>query len=383
MPDSLLAVSAWIAEVAAKHVDAAEANRRLHAEVIDAVLEGGFARHFVPSRYGGRAGTFTELLGSVEVLAETCPSTAWYASLTASMGRMAAYLPDAGQAELWAAGPDPLIVGALMPLGQAESVDGGWRLSGTWPFVSVIDASDWALACGMAQTGADAPEPWFFALPRDSYQVEETWFTMAMRGTGSNTLVAHEVFVPAARACTRASLAAGPGPDWEAICHSVPMRAVNGLTFAAPVLGMARGAAAAWTSWVAGKVSTAGGHNAISSLDARSYELTLARATGETDAAAGLLARAAATADAGAMTPALVARSARDCALAAEMLVAATDRLLAGAGTRAYSENSPLQRFWRDIHAAASHIALQFEAPASAFAGPLLRRRTDDGDNGA
>jgi two-component flavin-dependent monooxygenase len=65
------------------------------------------------------------------------------------------------------------------------------------------------------------------------------------------------------------------------------------------------------------------------------------------------------------------------------MLVAATDRLLAGAGTRAYSENSPLQRFWRDIHAAASHIALQFEAPASAFAGPLLRRRTDDGDNGA
>lgn len=240
---SLTAHARRIAELAGKRAADAEQQRRLSPDVVDAVLRAGFAAHFVPVAHGGRAATFGELVEPVAVLGEACASTAWYASLTASLGRMAAYLPDEGQAELWSDGPDALIVGALMPLGRAEKTPGGWHVSGTWPFVSVVDHSDWALIC--AKVGE---EPWFFAVPRQEYGIVDSWYPMGMRGTGSNTLVLDGVFVPDARACTRAAIAAGLGPDAEAICHTVPMRAVNGLAFALPMLGAARGAAAVWTS---------------------------------------------------------------------------------------------------------------------------------------
>lgn len=259
---SLTAHARRIAELAGKRAADAEQQRRLSPDVVDAVLRAGFAAHFVPVAHGGRAATFGELVEPVAVLGEACASTAWYASLTASLGRMAAYLPDEGQAELWSDGPDALIVGALMPLGRAEKTPGGWHVSGTWPFVSVVDHSDWALIC--AKVGE---EPWFFAVPRQEYGIVDSWYPMGMRGTGSNTLVLDGVFVPDARACTRAAIAAGLGPDAEAICHTVPMRAVNGLAFALPMLGAARGAAAVWTSWTAGRLAGPTGQNAVSSQD--------------------------------------------------------------------------------------------------------------------
>lgn len=367
----LLSAAKDIVEIAAKNAADAETNRKLDPDVVDAVLKAGFARHFVPTRVGGRAATFTELIEPVAVLGEACVSTAWYASLTAALGRMTAYLPVEGQAEVWSTGPDALIVGALMPLGKAVPTDGGWTLSGTWPFVSVIEYSDWALVCAMAASGGK-PEPWFFAVPRSTYSIVDTWHTMGMRGTGSNTLVLDEVFVPAARTCTRTSIAVGEGVAAEAVCHTVPMKAVNGLAFAVPVLGAARGASTVWTSWIAEKLAPGDGHNAISALDRVSYEHTLARATGEVDAAQLLLERVAQVADAGGITPLDVARGSRDCALAAELLVAATDRFFSTAGTRAQAESNPLQRFWRDAHAAASHIGLQFGSAASAYASRLL-----------
>ncbi|MCF1595369.1 acyl-CoA dehydrogenase family protein [Streptomyces muensis] len=368
----LVAGARRIAELAGKRTVDAEQQRRLSPDVVRAVLDAGFAAHFVPRAHGGRAATFAELVEPVAVLGEACASTAWYASLTASLGRMAAYLPEEGRAELWSDGPDALIVGALMPLGRAERTEGGWQVSGTWPFVSVVDHSDWALVCAMA-----GQEPWFFVVPRAAYGVVDSWYPMGMRGTGSNTLVLDGVFVPDARACTRAAIAAGLGPGAEAICHTVPMRAVNGLAFALPMLGAARGAAAVWTSWIAAKLAGPTGQNAVSSQDRVLYEHTLARATGEIDAAQLLLERVAAVADAGGVTGELVGRGARDCALAAELLTAATDRLFASAGTRAQAEDSPMQRLWRDVHAAASHIGLQFGPGATLYAGELLRRSND------
>jgi two-component flavin-dependent monooxygenase len=371
VPD-LLTATRDVAELASKTAADAETNRRLDPEVVHGVLTAGFARHFVPARHGGRAATFTELIEPVAVLGEACVSAAWCASLTAALGRMTAYLPVEGQAEVWSGGPDALIVGALMPLGRAEPADGGWRLSGTWPFVSIVEHADWALVCAMVP-GEGRPEPWFFAVPRTEHRVADTWHTMGMRGTGSNTLILDDVFVPAARGCSRESIAAGDATAAEAVCHTVPMRAVNGLAFAGPVLGAARGAAAAWTPWVAEKL--AGGSNAVSALDRGTYEQTLARAHGEIDAAQLLLERVARVADAGRITPLDVARGSRDCALAAETLVTATDRLFTTAGTRAQADSNPLQRFWRDAHAAASHIGLQFGTAATAYAGRVLAER--------
>jgi 3-hydroxy-9,10-secoandrosta-1,3,5(10)-triene-9,17-dione monooxygenase len=51
----------------------------------------------------------------------------------------------------------------------------------------------------------------------------------------------------------------------------------------------------------------------------------------------------------------------RNYAGAAELVVEAIDRIVKLGGTFSFSESNPIQRAWRDIHFAASHVSLQGE----------------------
>lgn len=164
---SLTSAAESASAVAAKHSADATASRRLAPEVIDAIASAGYLRHFVPAAHGGTGGSFAEFLHAASVLGEGCASAAWVASVSAYIGRMAAHLPVAGQQEIWAGGPDQLIVGALMPFGRARPQAGGWLLSGEWSYISGIDFSAWALVCGVV----DASGARYFAVPRDAYTI--------------------------------------------------------------------------------------------------------------------------------------------------------------------------------------------------------------------
>lgn len=350
---------------AAKHAAEAEADRRLSPDVVDLVVAAGFARHFVPARWGGTAGTFGALLPSVALLGESCASTAWFASLAAGVGRLAAYLPPEGQRDIWRDGPDTLVVGALAASGSAERVPGGWRVRGQWPYVSGVGFSTWALVCARATDG-DRRHPRFFAVPREAYGVTDSWFNVGLRATGSNTLTLDETTVPDTHSVALADLLRGEAPEAEAACHRVPMKAANGLTLAAPLLGAARGALRHWSALVRAKLQGPGA--AITgTADRTPYELTLARSDGEIDTAALLLERVAAVVDRGPVDPLLTARNGRDCALAAETLAGAVDRLLRSSGSRGQSDSEDLQRFWRDVNAGAGHSGLQFPSGAAAL----------------
>ena len=353
------------AAMAAKHAADAETRRTLNPDVVNLVVRAGFGRHFVPAAHGGAAGTFAELLPAVALLGENCASTAWFASLTAGTGRMAAFLPVEGQREIWARGPDAVVVGALAQTGTAERAGDGWRVRGQWSYVSGIAHSDWALVCAKAESG-DGHEPRFFAVPRDAYSIVDTWFNAGMRATGSNTLVLDVTEVPASRSVALADLFAGCAPDPAAPCHRVPLKAANGLTLTVPLLGAVRGELYRWAELIAGKLR--GPAAAISGgVDRAVHELTLARADGEIDAAALLLRRVADVADRGDPGPLLTARNGRDCALAADMLAGVADRLLRSAGSRGQADNEPLQRFWRDVTTGAGHAGLQLPSAAGAF----------------
>jgi alkylation response protein AidB-like acyl-CoA dehydrogenase len=352
------------AKLASEHSPVADTRRCLHPDVVQAIMDAGFARYFVPSRWGGQAGSFTEATEAVSALGEGCASAAWCASLTASLGRMAAYLPGEGQAEVWQDGPDALIVGALMPVGTAERVPQGWRLSGRWPYVSIIDFSQWALVC--ATTTGESGHARFFLIPRDAYTSADTWRSVGMRGTGSNSLIATDVFVPDSRTFARDDLITGQAPEAVAPCHRAPLKAVNGLSFAGPIVGAARGGLRIWAEEVTRRAErTPGG------LPASAASI-LARSSGELDAAWLLLERAAAAADHEQTPPLGIARSSRDCALATDLAVTALNRLFRASGTSAQQENAPLQRFWRDANSAASHVVLQFEPAAAGFAERVL-----------
>ncbi|MFC9932099.1 acyl-CoA dehydrogenase family protein [Streptomyces sp. NPDC127190] len=354
MPDltGLLSAARTAAEVAARHAAAADTDRRLADDVVEALLNAGFARRFVPEHLGGAPVGFTELMESVAAVAEGCASAGWVASLMAQGARISGYLPAEGQAEVWAKGADTLVVVGFVSQGRVREVDGGWVLSGTWPYVSGIEFSQWALVLADADDG-----PRFFAVPRSEYDYDTSWFTLGMRATGSHALALDEVFVPAHRSFPRDEMFLGRPSVSREPFHTAPLFAVNGLTFGAPILGAARGALA-----VAGA--------ALPPRDAA--RLGYARAAGEIEAATLLLTQVADRADQGRYGDAELRAASRDSALAVDLLAVAVDRLFAESGTRGQRETQPLNRIWRDVRAAAGHGALRFEPAAMRFTEPLV-----------
>ncbi|GLZ00716.1 acyl-CoA dehydrogenase family protein [Actinoplanes sp. NBRC 103695] len=341
---------------------AAEERRTLDSAVVADLRRAGFARHFAPASLGGDEGSFAELVRGVATLGAACPATAWCASLTAHLGRMVAFLPPGGQREIWAGGDDPLLVGSLASFGAAVPVDGGWTVSGRWPYISGIDHAGWALLCA---TLPDDEPARVFALPVASLTADLGWDIIGMRATGSHNVTVTDVFVPEARTFARDDLLAGRPASSVADCHRTPLEAANLLSFAAPLLGAAEGALGLWTAYATAKA--AAWNPTVPS--ASTMAITLARTSGEIDAARLLLERAADVCDRGAaVTPDDVARNTRDISLAAEILTAAVNRLAAAAGTSGLSQGQPMQRFWRDANTIASHIALRFEMAALGYA---------------
>ena len=366
--DSLVDGAESVRAVIARHSAEAEDRRRLSPEAAEALTEAGFARHFVPTRWGGSAGSYLSFVTAVAAIGESCAAAAWCGAIYAILGRMAAHLPAAGQAEIWADGPDCRIVCSLTPAGRAEPVPGGVRLDGRWTFASGVDTADWALVGAIPGEGA---VPAYFAVPRADSRIAPTWDSVGLRGTGSNTIELDGVVVPAHRSMPIKRVWNGITDVGASHCHRVPLKAVNGLTFVAPALGTARAALAGWTTYIRDKRESTGG----AARDRATVQIALARSAAEIDAAWLLLERAARMADLTEVSETVVATNARDFAFSIDLLVSAVDRILRAGGARAQSETNPLQRSWRDVHGAAGHFALQFEANAAAYAADIFDNR--------
>jgi alkylation response protein AidB-like acyl-CoA dehydrogenase len=346
---------------------AAEAAGRLTPQVAAALTRAGFPRHFVPRDRGGAAGEFGPLVSATAQVAEACASAAWCAALFAAHGRLAAYLPPDGRREVWADGPDQRIAAAVVPpQGQAVAQDGGWRLDGAWRPASGIDHADWVLLASWTP-GPAGRQHRIFAVPRSELAVEATWDSCGLRGTGSNTVRAEGVRVPEHRSMPLETLLR-PQPG-AARCHAVPFPMVAALIFAAPLLGIARGALRTWTAERTGGPAP---HPATHTV--------LAEASARIHAAGLLLDGAAARADRGEITSLAVAENRRDAATAATLCREAVDSLFRAAGLRAHARDSVLQRAWRDATTVAAHGTLDADAAARAYAEAVL---TPDGDDPA
>jgi alkylation response protein AidB-like acyl-CoA dehydrogenase len=357
------------ARAAGRAAPAADRDRRLDPAVVTALKEAGVARHFVPRRWGGREGGFAELISATALIAGQCPSAAWCGMLWAAHGRYAARLPEEGQRELWGRGPDTLIAAALAPpAGTARPAPGGWLLDGRWDCVSGVDFSHWVLLAApvcdpAAGAGQTRPAAWVLAVPRSEVTVHDTWRSTGLRGTGSNSVDVHGVFVPARRACPLGDvLAAAAGPGASPALRA-PAQLAGGPLFCAPALGAARLALRSWTRWAT--TPPAGRPAALGDTAA---QRALARSAAEIDAVALLLERAGASADAEPATPRAEAVNRRDAAVAAELLVEAVERLFRIGGAHARDDTSEVQRAWRDTHTVAAHGALRLDAPAGQYA---------------
>ncbi len=176
-----------------------EDKRRLLDETVEAMADAGLFKMRVPRRYGGYEATTATQCAVTAELARGDGAVGWTMSVWTIPGWMVGMFPDEVQDEVYAT-PDVRVCGTLSPTAAATPVDGGYRVSGKWGFISGAPHSHWQEIIAMAPT-PDGSSQWpIMALVpmSDLIQVDD-WYTAGMRGSGSISTVADDVFVPAER----------------------------------------------------------------------------------------------------------------------------------------------------------------------------------------
>ena len=376
--DALIARAREIRPLLEKHASQTDSLRRLPDEVVRALRDSGLCRLMVPKRHGGYQ---TSVRTYIEVMAEVgrgCGSTAWVASLVNVCEWLAGLFPDRAQQEVWGANRDAWIAGSLAPNGLAVPVDGGWRVSGKWPWASGSLHAQW-VACGihMENERGEMTNLGLSLLPIADVTVEDTWFMAGMKGTGSNTILATDAFVPEHRFLPYPPAFQGQyrTEHVDEPVYRVALVPVTVLILAGSQLG----AASAALEFVVSKSKTRGITHTTFQRQAESsgFQMLVAEAAMKIDTAYLHALRAADDLDraAGAGRHPDLTERARvriDTALAAKYAREAVELLVQAHGTSSLADHNPLQRLWRDVHVASHHAITEWQVNLEVYGRALL-----------
>ncbi len=356
---------------------AAEAQRSVPDATIADLREAGFFAMLQPRRFGGEE-IHPRTFFDVQIrLASACSSTAWVLGVVGVHAWQLALFDERAQRDVWGEEPGTLISSSYAPTGRVERADGGYRLTGRWSFSSGCDHCDWVFLGGFVPVGeGERPDMRTFLLPRSDYQIDDDWHTMALQGTGSRSIVVDGMFVPEHRThkMTDGFRCRSPGNRVNtAPLYRVPFGQIFVRSVSTSAIGIARGALDFYREVTASKVGAADGARAAASPAAQT---ACARAASTIDQCELVLSRnmneMMRRAEAGAeMTIAERAAWRWDSSEAVERCVAVVDELFALCGARALFLDSPMQRFFRDIHGARAHYANR-SAPSAENLGRLM-----------
>lgn len=376
--DGLIERIAAIRPILEKNAGETERNRRVVDENIAALKDAGAFKIMVPKRYGGwEADIRTKLEVSREV-AKGCGSTAWVTALMNVCAFFVGVMNEQAQDDVWGADPEARIAGVFNPTATSRKVDGGIIVTGAWAWASGSYHADWSFV-GVPIMSAEGEfmYPAMALIPNSDVTIEDTWFTSGMRGTGSNTIHADEVFVPGHR------LHWVPGllnheydtPFKDETLYRSAFIPVAALILAGPQLGLAQAA----LDYVIEKGHKRGIAYSEYELqrDAPTFQLGISKAATLVDTAHLFAYRAAADIDAAAadgraMTYVERARTRNDTGHAAESAREAIRVLCSAHGASSFAEASPMQRMWRDSEIASRHAVVAPEISALIYGRALM-----------
>lgn len=234
-----------------------EINARLAAPVHQAVGKAGLFRLFAPVEVGGLEVSFAEAFAATVEISASDPAVSWLIVNSMPAGMLAAALPEAERQAVFAE-PDLNFGFSAVALAEATPVDGGYRLNGAWPVVTGCDDAQWCVLAGVVMEGDrprqvnGRPDARMFMVATEQVEILQTWKdAAAMRGTGSNQVKAHNVFVPEAMACVP-----GAPPLLDRPFYRQPPSLLTLPIFAAVAVGVLKGALEAASVEIKQKVSS-------------------------------------------------------------------------------------------------------------------------------
>ena len=181
-----------------QHAAETDRNRAIPRAHYDAMRDARLFDILKPRKFGGLELSAHEHAMAAMEIAEACASTAWVFSILSADNVIITEYSEEVQDEIWGANRHATLAGSIFlnSRSRAASVDGGYRLSGRWGFNSGSDFADWLV---LTATVDDDDLPHTFLIPTHEVSIVDDWFPTGMRGTGSRTVVADNLFVPERR----------------------------------------------------------------------------------------------------------------------------------------------------------------------------------------
>jgi alkylation response protein AidB-like acyl-CoA dehydrogenase len=346
-----------------KHAPWVEENRRLHDESIEALADAGVFKLRTPKHYGGYEVDNRTLADVGSVLGQGCGATSWVASVYWIPTWMACQFPDEVQDEVFAT-PDVRVCGTLSPSGMANQVDGGAVLNGKWGFISGALHAHWQEIIAVLVPPEGEPYPIMALVPMSDLLIVDDWDTSGLRGTGSVSTVAKDVFIPQERILPLPFVLQGQTASQRnagSPLYRSPLLPVASASAVGTIVGMAKGAREVFLNRLSGRKITYTGYE--SQRDAPITHFQVAEATLKIDQAefharrvADLVDSKAAAGTEWKLEERVQTRA--DVGACVQLAKEAIDILATASGGSSIYSGIPIQRINRDIQAINQHALM-------------------------
>jgi alkylation response protein AidB-like acyl-CoA dehydrogenase len=341
--------------------------RTLAPDLVEAVHQAGLFTLALPKALGGHECDPFTIIEVVEELSRADGSAGWTVLIGTGTCFLAWLKPDIARGIL-AENPHTVIAGQMAPVGRAvaDASDGTYTVSGRWAFNSGCPHSNWflggvvVLEQGEPRVLAGGRPDWRFALfPASQARIIDTWHVAGLKGTGSHDIEVVDIAVPHDHTMA---------PFFEPAYHDGPLYRLSFFNLlmvlmAGFPLGVARRAIEEFCSLAQQKSRTPSrttlGSDPAIWIQVAEAEATLQAARAFVFEAVGEAWEAVQRGDATSLQQRVRVVMAVQHAVRSAVAVATTMFHLAGGG--ALYESSPLQRCFRDVHAAGQHIAFSLE----------------------
>lgn len=359
-----------------------EASRTLSARAVALLHQAGLTRIVSPAAYGGCQLPVRALVEAERAVAHGSTAASWVLMVCAAHTFIAGRMPRRGQDEIFGGNPGMLIPGVPSLRGTCQRTKDGYILSGRWPYASGADHGDWVLVgCKGIRNDAGDPCPSLIVvMPKKDSVIDDTWFTLGMRGTGSKDIVLESVFIPEHYAVPMIEAQLGTVAGVDIPLYRLPIRPSLATMLLGTIVGMAERGLQLFIDQTRTRRDV---YTGTMKVDNPGVQRRVAEASVEINCAWALTQQNCDLLDEAMLRDPPMPASGRaqirwNAAYATELCRRACNRLFEGAGAGAAHDSHAMQIFFRDMNTATHHAMLDFDTNVEIQGKSLLGVELND-----